>query len=48
MGGYGLYVWLSYGVTAVLLIVEVVALNSRRRAADQAADDDVASRGPER
>jgi heme exporter protein D len=26
MGGYGLYVWGSYGVTAVLIAMEVVLL----------------------
>lgn len=31
MGGYGFYVWGSYGVTAVLLLIEVVALLRRRR-----------------
>lgn len=33
MGGYGLYVWGSYLVTAVLLAVEIALLVSRRRAA---------------
>jgi heme exporter protein D len=31
MGGYGFYVWGSYGVTALLLAVEVFWLRSRRR-----------------
>jgi heme exporter protein D len=31
MGGYGLYVWGSYGVTAVLVAVEIVMLKLRRR-----------------
>ena len=31
MGGYGFYVWGSYGVTAVLLLIEVMALVRRRR-----------------
>lgn len=31
MGGYGLYVWGSYVVTLIALIVEVVALITRRR-----------------
>ena len=26
MGGYGLYVWGSYGVTVLLVLIEVVAL----------------------
>jgi len=32
MGGYALYVWSAYGVTAVLLFLEVVQLLRRRRA----------------
>lgn len=31
MGGYGFYVWGSYGVTAALLLGEVVLLIRRRR-----------------
>ena len=30
MGGYGLYVWGSYGVTFLLLIVEVLMLLKRK------------------
>lgn len=31
MGGYGLYVWGSFGVTAAILIVEpIVAVRSRK------------------
>jgi len=30
MGGYGLYVWGSYGVTALAILVEVLALRARR------------------
>ena len=33
MGGYALYVWGSYAVTATLVIAEIVLLRSRRRAA---------------
>jgi heme exporter protein D len=33
MGGYGLYVWGAYGVTGLLLVVEVWQLIARRRAA---------------
>jgi heme exporter protein D len=33
MGGYGLYVWGSYAVTAVCIVIELVALAHRRRAA---------------
>jgi len=32
MNGYGFYVWSAYGVAALALVVEVVALRSRRRA----------------
>ena len=31
MGGYGLYVWGSYGVTLVVLAIELVVLAGRRR-----------------
>jgi heme exporter protein D len=38
MGGYGLYVWGSYAVTAVLMLVEpVLAVRRRRRALHAAA-----------
>lgn len=30
MGGAGFYVWGSYGVTAVLILLELVMLRSRR------------------
>ena len=33
MGGYALYVWGSYGVTAVLLGVEIFLLKRRSREA---------------
>ena len=33
MGGYGLYVWGSYGVTAVLIAIELALLVARHRAA---------------
>jgi heme exporter protein D len=35
MGGYGLYVWGSYGVTFLLLGAEVLALLMRKRAAEK-------------
>jgi heme exporter protein D len=31
MGGYGLYVWGSYGVTATLIVVEIAMSRIRRR-----------------
>jgi heme exporter protein D len=33
MGGYALYVWGSYGMTALLVVAEIVALRARRRRA---------------
>jgi heme exporter protein D len=33
MGGYGIFVWGSYGVTALVLAIELLALRARRRAA---------------
>jgi heme exporter protein D len=36
MGGYALYVWGSYGVTALVVAVELAALRARRvRALDE-------------
>ena len=44
MGGYGLYVWGAYAVTAAFMLAEPVLLALRhrraRRAAAQAAGDD--------
>ncbi|HEY9066672.1 MAG TPA: heme exporter protein CcmD [Burkholderiaceae bacterium] len=37
MGGYGLYVWGAYGLTAVLLALEVRSVLRRRRHALDAA-----------
>ena len=31
MGGYAFYVWMSYGVTAIALAVEVAMLRARRK-----------------
>ena len=36
MGGYGFYVWSAYGVTALAVMVELVALRARRHAAEAA------------
>jgi len=33
MGGYGWYVWMSYGACAMAIAAEVVALRARRRRA---------------
>ena len=32
MGGYGFYVWLSYGISALLLIILVIASNKQNKA----------------
>ncbi len=32
MGGYGLYVWGSFGVTALVMVIEVWSLAARRKA----------------
>jgi heme exporter protein CcmD len=33
MGGYGFYVWTSYIVVALALIIEIIAVRARSRAA---------------
>jgi heme exporter protein D len=33
MGGYGLYVWGSYAMVAIVIAIEIWLFNSRRRAA---------------
>jgi heme exporter protein D len=33
MGGHGFFVWGSYGVTALVIVVELLALRARQRAA---------------
>jgi heme exporter protein D len=35
MGGYAFYVWGSYGVTALFLVLEVVFLMARKRTITQ-------------
>jgi heme exporter protein D len=32
MGGYGLYVWGSFGVSALLMVLEPLMLRNRRKA----------------
>ncbi len=32
MNGYGFYIWSAYGVAAIVLVLELSALRSRRRA----------------
>ncbi len=41
MGGYGLFVWGAYGVTAALMLVEPVLAARRYLAARRAAREDV-------
>lgn len=38
MGGHGLYVWGSFGVTAATLLAELLLLKARRGALREAAD----------
>jgi len=33
MGGYGFYVWSAYGVTALAVVLEIVSVRARARAA---------------
>ena len=33
MGGYAWYVWMAYGVLALAIVAEIVAVRSRRRRA---------------
>ncbi|BAO43467.1 heme exporter protein CcmD [Thiolapillus brandeum] len=35
MGGYALYVWGSFGVTALLMIIEPILVHQRRKAVIQ-------------
>jgi heme exporter protein D len=37
MGGYGFYVWGAFGVTALLIAVEIIAVRARLKAALEAA-----------
>jgi heme exporter protein D len=38
MGGYGFYVWGSYLVTALLLVMEIVAVRARFKASHAAGN----------
>ncbi len=40
MGGYGGYVWGSFGLTAAVIVGELLGLRARRRALRRFADDD--------
>jgi len=48
MGGYGWYVWMSYGACAVAVVAEVVALRARHRRARAEAMADGVEPAPER
>jgi heme exporter protein D len=37
MGGYAFYVWGAYGVTALVIVIELLAARARRRAAMEEA-----------
>ena len=39
MGGYGFYVWSSYGMLALAIAVELFALRRHRRTAERRADE---------
>jgi heme exporter protein D len=41
MGGYGFYVWGAYGVAALAVAIELVALRARQRAAEAHAQDSI-------
>jgi heme exporter protein D len=45
MGGYGLYVWGSYGVAVIVVCLEIVALRRRMRAARAGIGNPSQSRG---
>ena len=32
MGGYGFYIWGAYGVSALAIVLEILAVRSKRRA----------------
>ena len=44
MGGYGVYVWGSFGVTALVMLMELAGLVARRKAArSRAAESSTAN-----
>jgi heme exporter protein D len=45
MGGYGMYVWPSFGATAICMVWEVLILRRRHVAARTALNQSVASAG---
>ena len=43
MGGYGVYVWGSFGMTALVIVIEMASLVARRKAARNRADESTPS-----
>ena len=43
MGGYGVYVWGSFGMTALVMAIEMASLAARRKAARNRADESTLS-----
>ena len=39
MGGYGVYVWGSFGMTALVIVIEMASLAARRKAARNRAEE---------
>ncbi len=35
MGGHGFYIWVSYGVTALFMIIEVIAVMRSKRTVER-------------
>jgi heme exporter protein D len=40
MGGYGFYVWMSFGITAAVLLIETVALRINARVVRERAESE--------
>jgi heme exporter protein D len=45
MGGYGFYVWGSFGMAAIVIVAELLALRARRKALRQAHPMDEPAHG---
>ncbi|MBK9573736.1 MAG: heme exporter protein CcmD [Rhodoferax sp.] len=43
MGGYGLYVWGSFGITAGVMVIEVLLVRQRRKHALRNLRNEIAS-----
>ena len=46
MGGYGLYVWGAYAVSALLIAIEIVQVGQRRRRAARKGSRVISSKAP--